>query len=207
MDNSKWPSINPPAFWAAFTAEMDEFLDAVKSGEAFPTYERIGELLRAAGYQNVYELTSDDQDRGALIFSPESDPAVAELIDWFVSFAPAMPKWVVHNRRQRRPWAEAFEMVEQVYRVDVRDAVFSIAEADGRVNVTMYTEAATFKKDLKRGTLRFFLEHAVGEDLVMRRVGRLAIKRPRHAPEDLSPEDFVQQMLALDQQTPPGGPS
>src|SRR4051812_23800691 len=126
MDETERQSINPAAFWEAFVAEMDALHDRLQAGEAFPTYKRIGELLGAAGYHHVYELTSDEQDHGVLIFSPEGDPDRAELIDWFVSFAPAMPKWVVHNRRQRRPWADAFAMVEQLYRLDVRDAVFSI---------------------------------------------------------------------------------
>lgn len=142
--------------------------NAVLAGDVAAPYERIGDLLGRAGIDFVHEVTATD-DAAVLIFTPESDPAVAAEVDRLVSAAPPLPGWEIFGRRQRKDAADALTIAEDVYDIPLADARFRVVpRADGGVDVEMFTGAAEeVPADVARGMVQFFLEHAIGEAAAM----------------------------------------
>src|SRR5262249_33738670 len=77
-------AINPQLFWASFQQEAEELWATVFRREVPAAHQRIQELLVAANYPYVHELTSEGTD-AVLVLTPEGDRSVARTVDWFVS--------------------------------------------------------------------------------------------------------------------------
>jgi hypothetical protein len=184
--------MDPGQFWAAFAVEAQSLRELVLTRRIRLAYERIGKLLNKAGYSRVYEVTSTADEQCVLIFTPESDPVLAAVVDSFVAAAPRIDGWLVYNRRQRRPVEDAIATVEQVYGVSLRDLRLAVSPDDGGLAVTMHTGLADILGEPeKAGFIAFFLEHSLGEAFVMSKVRRMSIA-PLPAPQGgMSPQQFV----------------
>jgi hypothetical protein len=184
-------------FWEQFNSEKDTLRSQIFEGSVRAAYDRIGALLALAHYPHVHEITSDDNS-AILIFTPESDPSVAEIVDWFVKAAPTamLSGWKVFNRRQRKPLKDAFLLLEHVYEVDATDAVFSIEPTLNKFDIVMYTASAVILGEPeKEGFVSFFLEHALGEEIAMGLIGHRSVM-PFDPKKECHPADlFVETIL------------
>jgi hypothetical protein len=184
--------IDPRWFWSAFQREAAELRDKVFSRDIVSAHSRIQELLTAARYPYVHELTSRGDD-AVLVLTPEGDRATARIVDWFVSFAPPIPGWVVHRRRQPRPIDQAFRLTESAFGVDVRDALFLDVECSDGLTVMMFTSASRhLQGDQQQGLVAFLLQHLLGEEVVMASIaGGMLEPLPHDTAGLMSSADFV----------------
>lgn len=183
-------------FWESFSTEARFLSEQVLSGNAGMAYHRIAEILDRASCDFVFELTSDDT-KAHLIFTPESDPLTARLIDGFLLHAPSLPNWKLFGRRQRCDIDDAFERLERVYDVNARDAVFSTEINDDDIKVTMHCDAARILRDAEKiGFVTFFLEHALGEELTMKRISACEVNavKPQNS---LCPRELISALLQI----------
>ncbi|MBY0456370.1 MAG: hypothetical protein K2V38_03460 [Gemmataceae bacterium] len=186
-------------FWKALAAEAAELHEGVFS-EGFEglrrAHTRVGELLREHESELLYEMTNEGE-KLVLLFTPEWDPERAERIDWFLTHAPAIPDWVLYNRRQRKSCEIAFDLLENALGADARDARFSVVEVEGGVHLTMHSRVwAEFEPEYHPRWVRFFLSHALGEQLLMDHVPSVALAPPSPA-KLLSPEAMIKRVDKL----------
>jgi hypothetical protein len=184
--------IDPRGFWSAFQREAAALRAKVFSRDIVSAHLRVQELLTAARYPYVHELTSSGDD-AVLVLTPEGDRAVARIVDWFVSFAPPIAGWVVHRRRQPRPIDQAFRLTESAFAVDVRDALFLDVECSDGLTVMVFTSASRhLQGDQQQGLVAFLLQHLLGEDVVMGFIaGGMLEPLPHDTSGLMSPTDFV----------------
>src|SRR5262245_60257265 len=95
-------------FWDAFSDKAVQLRELLLNGQISLVCSRVHQLLIREGIQFAYEVTIEPPDTAVLIFSPESNPAIAPAVDEFVKAAPPLPGWVVYPRRQRCDWKVAF---------------------------------------------------------------------------------------------------
>lgn len=184
--------IDPQGFWSAFQREAAELRAKVFSRDIVSAHRRVQELLTAARYPYVHELTSMGDD-AVLVLTPEGDRAIARIVDWFVSFAPSIPGWVVHRRRQPRPVDQAFRLTEIAFGVDVKDALFLDVECSDGLTVMMFTSASRYLHgDQQQGLVAFLLQHLLGEAVVIEFIaGGMLEPLPHDTTGLMSPADFV----------------
>jgi hypothetical protein len=185
-------------FWKSFAAEAAQMHHDVFA-EGFEAlrraHTRVGELRDAAGLPFLYEMTNEGGDL-VLLFTPEWDHEVAAEIDWFVSLAPAIPRWKIYTRRQRKDCAMAFGMLDHALNADARDARFSVVEVEGGVHVTMHSRVwDEFRVSARDGCVRFFLSHALGEQPMMDHVPTAALAPPAKSAKLLTAEKMVKAVL------------
>ncbi|QOV91880.1 hypothetical protein IPV69_11215 [Humisphaera borealis] len=158
-------------FWNAIQSVQEELRTNIMAGNVVPAYTWVGQALQRSRIDIVHEVTSDDTD-AILVFTPESDPKVAREIDMLLAAAPRMNGWKIFGRRQRQEVEDALRMTEEVYDVDLRDARFIVTSLQtGGLEITMFTAAAReFESAAAAGLATFFLEHAIGEMLLMQTV-------------------------------------
>jgi hypothetical protein len=200
MAAPKRPVKKARQFWKSFAAEAPEMHRSVFA-EGFDAlrraHSRVGELRDAADLPFLYEMTSEGNDL-VLLFTPEWDRDRAAEIDWFVSLAPAIPKWKIHTRRQRKDCDMALDMLHNALNADARDARFSVVEVEGGVHITMHSRVwDEFTVDGRDGCVRFFLSHALGEQLMMDRVPTVALAPPAKSARLLTAEKMVKAVLKL----------
>jgi hypothetical protein len=187
---------NTAAFWATFKVRSKPLAELVHSDDTYSAYCQIGELLDASNVPYLFEVTSDSND-AILIFTPESDRDVAAEIDAFVSEAPSMNGWKIFARRQQCHVDDALARLEQVYDIDIQDMTLAVHGNRHSLSIVMYTNVADILGEPERnGFVTLFLEHALGEQLVMDHVSETAIssKQVTHA---LSPQEFVDTVMRL----------
>ncbi len=164
----------PHDFWAAFRAEADELARKIAAGDLRGPFQRVESLLDEHGLQFCFDLTEEGHD-AVLVLTPEGDHEQARLVDDLLGAMPPIAGWRVYGRRQRKPLKDAFTFVRHVYGRDVSDATFSLQEADAGVVVTMHSAAMGGLSDEEvAGLVATFLDHALGEDVVMDRVSGVA---------------------------------
>ncbi len=182
-------------FWELFHSEKDDLRSQIFAGSIREAYDRIGELLSQAHYPHVHEITCDDES-AILIFTPESDPGIAVIVDAFVKAAPMLSGWKVFNRRQRKPIEDALVMLNDVYEVDATDAAFSIECTLNKFDVVMHTGVAAILGEAeKEGFVSFFLEHALGEEVAMSMIGCRSVMSSDPEKASYSPKMFVETIL------------
>ena len=181
-------------FWKTFAAEAGEMHRSVFA-EGFEAlrraHARVGELRDAADLPFLYEMTNEGGDL-VLLFTPEWNREVAAEIDEFVAVAPLIPKWKVYARRKRKECDAAFDMLANALGADARDARFSVVAVSGGAHVTMHSRVwDEFEPKDRDGAVRFFLSHALGEQLLMDRVPTVALAPPASAAKLLTAEKMV----------------
>jgi len=88
---------------------------------------------------------------------------------------------------------DAFAFVRHVYNLDVSDATFDIRETPRGYEVTMRSKAVKGLTDEEsRGLVSTFLDHAVGEDVVM---GRVAVLAAEDGHGSLSPAALITSII------------
>jgi hypothetical protein len=184
-------------FWKTLAKEAPKLhSDVFAKGLTIAHNDRVGELVEAAGFSFLTEMTTEGSEL-VLIFTPEWNLEVAEDIDWFVSLAPAIPNWKIYTRRQRTEAEFALELVEAALQADVSDAKFSVVEVEGGLHVTMHSQDwDEFNSDGREFCVRFFLSHALGEQKMMDHVVSVALAPPAKTAKLLTPEKMVQTVLA-----------
>jgi len=182
-------------FWTRFTSKSTDLCDQILCGEVAEAYYEITQLLGTFGCPYVCEITCDDSD-AILIFTPESDSKVAKEIDEFMLLAPQLPNWIIYSRRQRKPIEDVFEILNEIYGVDSRDAMFTVSSANDRFNVMMHTsvEPEMTPKEAA-GFVKMFMEHALGEETAMTRIGHSSITST-HSQAALTPQNFIDLILS-----------
>jgi hypothetical protein len=184
--------IHPQRFWASFQQEAEELRAKVFRRELLAAHQRIEQLLAAANYPHVHELTTNGTD-GVLILTPEGDRSVASVVDWFVGFAPRIPGWVVHRRRQARPPDQAIGLTEKAFDVSLSDALFMDVECSDGMAVMVFSSASErLRCEQHQGLVAFLLQHLLGEETVMQFVaGGMLEPLPRDKEGLMSPASFV----------------
>jgi hypothetical protein len=163
-------------FWSEFAKAADKLHTLVLDGEVRRAFDRIEAILRRSGQSFICEVTGQDE-KAVLAFTPEGDPAVAAQIDAFLSEMPQLPRWRVYGRRQRKPLADAFAFVAHIYGLALDEARFVPQREREGVTVTMFSDAVKdLSPDVARGLLATFLDHAVGEELMMSKITRMETK-------------------------------
>jgi len=171
---------NPTSdFWRAFGAEAVALATRVTSGDLRGVFQRVETLLLEHGFDFCFDLTEEGHE-AALVLTPEGDPVQARRIDELVHSRPEIPGWRVYGRRQRKPLADAVAVVRNIYDVDVSDATFDLRETPRGFEVTMRSKAVrNLKTEEAQGLIATFLDHAVGEAVVMERVAGLVAGQGR----------------------------
>jgi hypothetical protein len=198
MAAPKRPVKKARQFWKSLAAEAAQMHRDVFS-EGFEAlrraHTRVREIRDAADLPFLYEMTNEGNDL-VLLFTPEWNPDVAAEIDWFVSLAPAIPKWKIYTRRQRKDCGAAFDMLHNALNADARDASFSVVAVEGGVHVTMHSRVwDEFTATGRNGCVRFFLSHALGEQLLMDHVPTVALVPPAETAKLLTAEKMVKAVL------------
>ncbi len=194
MPARKRPVAKAKRFWKTLVSEAAEMHRAV-FGEGFEAlrraHSRVRELLDAAEAPFMYEMTNEGNDL-VLLFTPEWDLDEAAELDWFVSLAPPIPAWKLYTRRQRKDCDMAFDLLANALNAVARDARFAVVAVEGGVHITMHSRVwDEFTTTGREGCVRFFLSHALGEQLMMDRVPTVALAPPAHGAKLLTAENMV----------------
>jgi hypothetical protein len=161
-------------FWQAFGAEEAALADRITAGNLRQAFERVESLMQEHGFDFSFELTEED-GKAVLVLTPEGDQEQARRIDQLLQASPGITGWRLYGRRQRKPLKDAFAFVRNIYGVDISHATFDIQETPKGYEVTMHSKAVKGLPVAEaEGLVATFLDHAVGEEVVMARVRRLA---------------------------------
>lgn len=180
------------AFWRAFEAEAAALAATIAAGNLRDAFQRVESLLNENGFDFSFELTEGD-DEAVLVLTPEGDQEQARRIDQLIHARPAIPRWRFYSRRQRKPLADAIAFVRRIYDRDVSDATFDLRDTASGYEVTMHSKAVEgLKAEEAHGLVATFLDHALGEDVVMARVASLAARPGRGR---LSPASLVMSLV------------
>lgn len=164
---------NQRKFWQLFVENNEMLRRLLLDGRTRGAFDRMESLFKKCGYDFAFDLTTV-ADKAVLTITPEGNSKVAEEIDSLILQCPELLNWIIHNRRQRKPLNDAFEILKSIYGEDARDALFSVTELNGKYEVIMYTHAVDgFTKSQAEGFVATFLEHALGEDIVMSRIAHI----------------------------------
>lgn len=175
-------------FWHAFGVEAVSLATRIAAGNLREAFQRVETLLKKHGFDFCFDLTQEGCD-AVLVLTPEGDPEQARGIDRLVQARPELAGWRVYGRRQRKPLHDAFAFVWHVYGLDVRDATFDLRETPRGYEVTMHSKAVEgLTAREAEGLAATFLDHAVGESVVMARIAGLFT---RDGAGDLSPVALV----------------
>jgi len=113
------------------------------------------------------------------------------VIDQFLTFAPEIPGWQFHGRRQRKDWATAFAYLEAAFGVAAQDARFTVELIEEGLSVTMYSSAYNRIEPIFRETFIFFLlSHSLGEEVLFDRICEAILAPPSTNLATLGPEEF-----------------
>ncbi len=179
-------------FWQAFGDEAAALATRIAAGNLREAFQRVESLLHEHGFDFCFELTEEGRE-AVLVLTPEGDQERARRIDHLVKARPEIPGWRVYGRRQRKPLEDAFAFVRHVYSLDVSDATFDLRETPKGYEVTMRSKAMEgLTGEEAQGLVSTFLDHAVGEDVVMARVAGLAAHDGRG---HLSPAALVTSLI------------
>jgi hypothetical protein len=160
-------------FWHAFGTEAATLARTIAAGNMREAFQRIESLLREHGFDFCFELTEEGGE-AVLVLTPEGDHEQAGRIDRLLEATRGVPGWRIYGRRQRKPLKDAFAFVRTIYGLDVSDATFDIRDTPKGYEVTMRSKAVKgLTGSEARGLVATFLDHAVGEDVVMERVAVL----------------------------------
>jgi len=180
-------------FWQAFVAQANSLARSVTGRDFANAFQRIESLLQKYGFDFCFELTEEGGD-AVLVLTPEGDRAEASRIDDLLKARPEITGWRFYGRRQRKPLEDAFVFVRHVYDLDVSDATFDLRATERGQEVTMYSDAIEgLAQEAAEGLIATFLDHAVGEDIVMKKVARLI---PGSGRGQLSPPELVEGLLS-----------
>lgn len=160
-------------FWEAFSTMSGELGQDVASGKLREAFQRVDALLQGLDLDFCFELTREG-DTAVLVLTPEGDPQKGSMIDALVAAKPEIPGWRVYRRRQRKPLKDALAFVRRIYGLDLSDATFDLRGSPGRYEVVMHSKVAEgLAPDEAYGLVATFLDHAIGEEVVMARVSRM----------------------------------
>jgi hypothetical protein len=161
------------AFWSEFASEASALAQMMIVNNLREVFQRIEAMLYKYGFEYCFELTEDEHD-AVLVLTPEGDHEQARAIDKLIEAKPDIPGWRIYGRRQQKPLADVFTFIAHIYGLNVRDATFDILKTAHGREVTMWSDAIKSLSDEEaRGLVATFLEHAIGEDIVMSNVGRI----------------------------------
>ena len=86
----------------------------------------------------------------------------------------ANPFWRFFGRRQKKPIDDASAIVRGIYGRDIGDAMFSLSEGEDGLDVALVSSGlAGLDEAVADGLAATFLDHALGEEAVMRRISRV----------------------------------
>jgi hypothetical protein len=183
-------------FWEEFKKDASILHCQLISGEVSLAFSRIDVMLRDAGLDFAFDLTSDADDIAKLVLTPEGDPVQANAIDALLQQAPSVPDWRFLGRRERKPLPDAFVIVSYIYDIDLRDALFLATKKDGRYGITMFMVGVDhLSEDEKSGLIATFLDHALGESYVMEHVYEMKINPCSKAPLGAFSADILCEQL------------
>lgn len=161
-------------FWRVFDAEASDLATKIAAGDLRGAFSRVESLLDAHGLGFCFELTQEGRD-AVLVLTPEGDEDQARQIDAFVQLSPGIAGWRVYSRRQRKPLNDVYAFVRHIYDLDVTDATFDLRESPQGDVVTMHSKAVQgLTEEQAQGLVATFLDHAVGEGVVMASVGGMS---------------------------------
>jgi hypothetical protein len=156
-------------FWQEFDASSEVLAKKVIGGHR-EAFQHIETLLQKNGFDFCFELTCEGPD-AVLALTPEGNVGVAQRIENLVQEKHDIRGWRVYSYRQRKPLPDALTFVRHIYGIDVADASFDLQVNFGFYRITMYCG------DLNKlatgeiyGLVETFLDHAIGEELVMSQV-------------------------------------
>jgi hypothetical protein len=157
-------------FWKSFSSEAADISEWLAAGHLRKAFDRVEALLLERGFDFCFDL-SRDGPTAILILTPEGDQGVAAEIDELLAVAPMVPGWRLVGRRQRKGIADAITIVHQIYGVDVTGVSFDVAQSSSGLSVVMFSHALEgMSQEVARGLAQTFLDHAIGESLVMERI-------------------------------------
>jgi hypothetical protein len=167
---------SPANFWRSFEQHAVEIRELLSRDEMNLAFSAVEEVMRSCGLDLAFDLTTAPLGGALLVLTPEGDPVQAQIIDELVDAAPPIEGWTVVGRRERKPVSDALAFVRHIYGIDISGARFDVTEAEGKYQVTMHEPACGHLTEEERiGLLATYLDHALGEDLVMRRIAQMDI--------------------------------
>jgi len=179
------PTLVPPAhrsadFWTSFAAVSGSLRTQALGGGLDHVFRQIQALLARHGLDWAFEITTDEHGNAVLAFTPGGDREVAQSIDALLAIQPVIPNWRIFGRRQRKPLADAYVFVREIYGIDLTRELFELeGKRDGYVVTMISDQAADFDDEEARGLVSTLLDHALGEDVVMEKVQELRTSRSR----------------------------
>lgn len=167
---------NVTGFWGWFAERNVELLEIISGKREGRVTQMIDRALAENGLNLSYDVT-EGVFGGELTFTPEGDPSVAEFIDGFVASAPSFDAWVIFPRRQRKSLAAAHAFVEVLHGIDLHDLHFKVVELEGRYHLCfLHDGLLALDEEHRYAVAGTFLDHALGEEILMRTIGQLEFR-------------------------------
>jgi len=153
-------------FWAAFVVYSTNIAVQLKAGKNYEAFQAVEELLDKHKLPCCFDLTMEESE-ACLIFSPEGDEELGELLDRLVSSAPKAPGWKFFSRRLRKPIEDVGVIIHTLYIISLGTCRFRRYPARGSL-FTMYVPAeADLTEEEAVGLGDTFMWHALGEGFAM----------------------------------------
>lgn len=182
-------------FWEAFLRVSDDLGSRLRAEDLRGVFQEVEKMLNESGHRFAFELT-EEEGLAVLVLTPEGDPLAASEIDRLMESRPNIPGWRVYGRRQRKELEDALTFVRHIYGVDISDARFKVEPLADGYSVTMSTSVTQdFSNEESSGLVANFLDHALGEEVVMSLVRRIVVEESTTEEELLSAEDLVRRMV------------
>jgi hypothetical protein len=182
---------NRSGFWELFAENAEAIRNRLAEGKTRVAFNEVEALLTKFGLEFSFDLTMIG-NRAVLILTPEGDWDLAKEIDELIREAREIPNWEVYGRRQKKELSDVFEILKGIYGEDAQDALFSVRRLNGKYEVIMHTQAVKgYTEAEANGFVATFLDHAVGEEIVMSKVGRMAASSDFPSEGSYSSEEVV----------------
>lgn len=162
-------------FWARFAPLADQLRRQLLNGQLDSVFTRVEDLLAASGHGFAFELTTSGNS-GVLVLTPEGDAALAREIDSLVDGV-SIPGWYIYGRRQRKELEDALVFVKNIYGLDVGNSRFRLVQNGDKFDLIMFAQGVEgLSREECAGLAATFLDHALGEEVAMSKIGSVTIR-------------------------------
>ncbi|HEY1872435.1 MAG TPA: hypothetical protein VGG71_15330 [Chitinophagaceae bacterium] len=163
-------------FWNWFSdnkATIEDFINS--DSRDYAPYETLTAKIKEYHPDVIPELTIDDKKNYVLIISCDGMRKGIEPVENLFAVAPKIDKWVIQKFRQPGSVINLNFKGLDIKSRDIRSKYFL---NDNKVDIELYVRGYK-ESDQRYKSLTFlYLDHLVGEFLVMTKIGTIAFRRP-----------------------------
>ena len=162
-------------FWNWFLVNRKTIEDFVASdSNDYAPYEILTEKIKEYHPDIIPELTIDKSDNFVLIISCDGIRTGIEAVKNLTSAAPSIDRWIIQEFRQPGAIVTLNFKGLTFKATDVKTKYFL---NDGRVDIELYIRGYKEGDQRYKSLALLYLDHLVGEYLVMTKIGTIEFKR------------------------------